>query len=63
MEPLSPESVVELLRSIYFSYDGTFYELRDSVAIGSPLSSEQKKSVWADFYMEAFEKQALEAAP
>lgn len=61
MEPHFHEPVVELfkyvLRSTYFLYNGTFYEQVDGVAMGSPLSS-----VIADFYMEVFEKVALETA-
>ena len=46
-----------VLTSTYFSYDGKFYEQTDGVAMGSPLSP-----VIANFFMEDFEKKALEQA-
>lgn len=42
----------------YFVYDGTFCEQVDGVAMGSPFSL-----VIVDFFMESFEKMALEAVP
>jgi len=46
-----------VLTSTYFCYDGQFYEQTDGVAMGSPLSP-----VIANFFMEDFEKKALEQA-
>lgn len=46
-----------ILWSMYFMYNGFFYEQVEGVAMGSPLSS-----VIAKFYMEAFERRALEYA-
>jgi hypothetical protein len=40
-----------VLTSMYFCYDGQFYEQTDGVAMGSPLSP-----VIANFFMEDFEK-------
>jgi hypothetical protein len=45
------------LTSTYFCFDGQFYEQTDGVAMGSPLSP-----VIANFYMEDFEKTAIEQA-
>ena len=45
------------LTSTYFCVDGQFFEQRDGVAMGSPLSP-----VIANFYMEEFEKNAIETA-
>ena len=40
---LSPERIAELLemclRSTYFSYGGNFYEQKEGVAMGSPVSA------------------------
>ncbi|XP_046397683.1 uncharacterized protein LOC124164403 [Ischnura elegans] len=47
-----------VLTSTYFSFDGQFYEQTEGVAMGSPLSP-----AIANFYMENFEKQALNSAP
>ena len=47
-----------VLTSTYFKYDGQFFEQRDGVAMGSPLSP-----VIANFYMEDFEEKALSSAP
>lgn len=62
LEPLFPPPVVELfkfaLRSTYFLFNGKFFEPVDGVAMGPPLSP-----VVANFYMEAFEKQALASTP
>jgi hypothetical protein len=44
-----------VLTSMYFCFDGQFYEQTDRVAMGSPLSP-----VIANFFMEDFEKKALE---
>ena len=46
-----------VLTSTYFLYDGRYYEQKDGVAMGSPLSP-----VIANFYMEKFEKIALDSA-
>ncbi|XP_054853995.1 uncharacterized protein LOC129342319, partial [Eublepharis macularius] len=57
-----PEDVTALfhhcLTTSYFQWDNEFYEQMDGVAMGSPLSP-----VIANFYMEHFEKTALESAP
>ncbi|XP_062837651.1 uncharacterized protein LOC134299269 [Anolis carolinensis] len=57
-----PEDITALfhhcLTTSYFQWDTGFYEQKDGVAMGSPLSP-----VVANFYMEYFEKQALETAP
>jgi hypothetical protein len=45
------------LTSTYFCFDGQYYEQTDGVAMGSPLSP-----VTANFYMEDFEKKAIEQA-
>ena len=47
-----------VLTSSYFSFEEIFYEQRDGVAMGSPLSP-----AIADFFMENFEKKALSTAP
>ncbi|XP_046399937.1 uncharacterized protein LOC124166450 [Ischnura elegans] len=41
----------------YFKYNDTFYEQTDGVVVGSPLSP-----VIANFFMEAFEEEALSSA-
>jgi hypothetical protein len=46
-----------VLNSTYFCFDGQFYEQTDGVAMGSPLSP-----VIANFFMEDFEKKAIEQA-
>jgi hypothetical protein len=46
-----------VLTSTYFCFDGQFYEQMDRVAMGSPLSP-----VIAYFFMEGFEKKAIEQA-
>jgi retron-type reverse transcriptase len=46
-----------VLTSTYFCFDGQFYEQTDGVAMGSPLSP-----VIANFFMEDFEKKAIELA-
>jgi hypothetical protein len=46
-----------VLTSTYFSFDNEFYEQTDGVAMGSPLSP-----VIANFFMQDFEKHALETA-
>ena len=60
--PLSPDRVAELLglclRSTYFCYGGEFYEQREGVTMGSPVSA-----VMANLYVEFFEELALESAP
>ena len=43
---------------MYFCFDGKFYEQTDGVAMGSPLSP-----VIANFFMEDFEKRAIEQVP
>jgi hypothetical protein len=45
------------LTSMYFCFDGQYYEQTDGVAMGSPLSP-----VIANFFMEDFEKKAIELA-
>ena len=45
------------LTSTYFCFDGQFYEQMDGVAMGSPHSP-----VIANFFMEDFEKKAIEQA-
>ena len=45
------------LTSTYFCFHGQFYEQTDGVAMGSPLSP-----VIANFFMEDFEKKAMEQA-
>lgn len=61
LKPVFTEEIVNLFQfvvtSLYFLYDGAFYEQVDGVAMGSPLSP-----VVANFYMEAFEHLALEHA-
>nr|XP_060615668.1 uncharacterized protein LOC132765391 [Anolis sagrei ordinatus] len=56
-----PEDITALfhhcLTTSYFQWDNEFYEQKDGVAMGSPLSP-----VIANFYMEHFEEQALETA-
>ena len=50
--------LIELcLKSTYFRFSDLFYEQVECAAMGSPLSP-----VAANLYMEAFEKQTLEAA-
>ena len=49
---------LDVLTSTYFCVDGQFFEQTDGVAMGSPLSP-----VIATFYMEEFEKNAIETAP
>jgi hypothetical protein len=44
-----------VLPSTYFCFDGQFYEQRDGVAIGSPLTP-----VIANFFMEDLEQKAIE---
>jgi len=46
-----------VLTSTYFCFDGQFYEQTDGVAMGLPLSP-----VIANFFMEEFEKKAIEQA-
>ena len=46
-----------VLTSTYFCIDGQYYEQTDGVAMGSPLSP-----VIANFYMEDFERKAIEKA-
>ena len=46
------------LTSTFFKYNGSFYEMADGVAMGSPLSP-----AIANFYMEDFEERALSSAP
>ena len=46
-----------VLTSTYFCFNGQFYEQTDGVAMGSPLSP-----VIANFFMEDFEKRAIEQA-
>jgi hypothetical protein len=46
-----------VLTSTYFCIDGQYYEQTDGVAMGSPLSP-----VTANFYMEDFERKAIEQA-
>lgn len=62
LTPLFPEATIKLpefaLQSTYFMYNGEFYEKVGGVAMGLPLSP-----VIADFFMEAFEKRALDQAP
>jgi hypothetical protein len=50
-------SFKHILTSTYFCFDGQFYEQTDSVAMDSPLSL-----VIANFFMENFEKKAIEQA-
>jgi hypothetical protein len=56
------EDVLGLFRHVlttsYFTFHGQFYGQTDGVAMGSPLSP-----VIANFYMEDYEKAALESAP
>jgi retron-type reverse transcriptase len=46
-----------VLTSTYFCYNGQYYEQTDGVTMGSPFSP-----VIANFYMEKFEKRAIEQA-
>jgi hypothetical protein len=46
-----------MLTSTYFCFDEQFYEQTDGVAMSSPLSP-----VIANFFMEDFEKKAIEQA-
>lgn len=48
----------DVLWSTYFTHNGMFYEQIDRLVMGSPLSL-----VIADFFMEVFEKAALDTAP
>jgi hypothetical protein len=56
------EDVLGLFRHVltnsYFTFNGQFYGQTDGVAMGSPLYP-----VIANFYMEDYEKAALESAP
>jgi hypothetical protein len=47
-----------VLTTSYFTFNGQFYGQTDSAAMGSPLSP-----VIANFYMEDYEKAALESVP
>ena len=47
-----------VLTSTYFCFDGKFYEQTDGVAMGSPFSP-----VIDNFFLEIFEKRAVEQAP
>jgi hypothetical protein len=47
-----------VLTNSYFTFNGQFYGQTDGVAMGSPLSP-----AIANFYMEDYEKAALESAP
>jgi hypothetical protein len=49
---------LHVLSTSYFTFNGEFYRQTDGVAMGSPLSP-----VIANFFMEDFEKIALESAP
>jgi hypothetical protein len=49
--------IKHVLTSTYFLYNGSFYEQKDGVAMGSALAP-----VIANFYMEHFEKQAISSA-
>jgi hypothetical protein len=55
------EQTVDLIRHVlsttYFLFNGSFYEQKDGVAMGSPLAP-----VVANFYMEHFEQQAISSA-
>jgi hypothetical protein len=57
----SNKQTVDLFRHVltttYFLYDGSFYDQKDGVAMGSPLAP-----VIAKFYMENFEQKAISAA-
>ncbi|XP_065213372.1 uncharacterized protein LOC135840674 [Planococcus citri] len=61
LEELFPNDLAKLfdhcLKASYFLYNGEFYEQKDGVAMGSPLSPKV-----ANFYMEKFEEKALETA-
>ena len=46
------------LKSTYFTFEGNFYEQKEGVAMGSPVSA-----VVANLYMEFFEELVLEMAP
>ncbi|XP_071441632.1 uncharacterized protein [Hetaerina americana] len=46
------------LTSTYFTFDNSYYEQKDGVAMGSPLSP-----AIANFFMEEFEEHALQSAP
>ena len=35
---LTPTQFADLLRSIYLQYNGAIYEIKDSAALGSPVS-------------------------
>jgi hypothetical protein len=48
----------DVLTTSYFTFNGQFYGQTDDVAMGSPLSP-----VIANFYMEDYEKAALERPP
>jgi hypothetical protein len=56
------EQVVVLAKHVvtamYFLYNGSFYDLNNGVAVGSPLAS-----VMANFYIEHFEQQAISLSP
>jgi retron-type reverse transcriptase len=56
-EDYVPALFQHVLTSTYFCFDGHFYEQTDGVAMGSPLSP-----VIANFFMEDFEKKAIEQA-
>ena len=59
---LSPANITKLLdfvlRSTYFSYNGSLYEQEEGAAMGSPVSA-----VVANIYMEVFEEKALATCP
>jgi hypothetical protein len=48
----------DVLTTYYFTFNGQFYGQTDDVAMGLPLSP-----VITNFYMEDYEKEALESPP
>lgn len=58
---LSVDSIMELqtlcLKTMYFSYEDSFYQQTDGAAMGSPLTP-----IVANIYMKFFEQRALELA-
>ena len=62
LQEIFSEDIINLFRhsltTTYFQWNQTFYEQKDGVAMGSPLSP-----VIANFYMEKFEEVAIRTAP
>jgi len=48
----------QVLTTMYFLYDGVFYDQKDSVTMGSPLTP-----MIANYYMKHFKQQAISLVP